>query len=108
MIQKNQVRHVKAERNILASINNPFLIKMYYAFQSKEYLYLVMEYASGGDCFSLLQKFGVLDEEVAKMYIAETVLALEYLHQQGIVHRDLKVTDFLLFKMFTKDSPITY
>jgi serine/threonine protein kinase len=61
-----------------------------------------MEYASGGDCFSLMQKFGSLPEEVAKvcpfgkldlllqLYIAETVLALEYLHSQGIVHRDLK------------------
>lgn len=67
MIQKNQVRHVKAERNILAAVHNPFVIKMYYALQSKEFLYLVLEYASGGDCFSLLQKFGVLDEDVAKV-----------------------------------------
>lgn len=41
-----------------------------------------MEYASGGDCFSLLQQFGALEENVAKMYIAETVLALEYLHSR--------------------------
>jgi serine/threonine protein kinase len=82
MIQKNQVRHVQAERNILAATSNPFIIKMYYTFHSKDNLYIVMEYANGGDCFSLLQKFGVLEEDVARLYIAETVLALEYLHSQ--------------------------
>lgn len=96
MIQKNQVKYVKAERNILATIHNPFVIKMYYTFQSKDYLYIVMEYASGGDCFSLLQKFGSLLEDVAKLYIAETVLALEYLHSQNIVHRDLKPDNLLV------------
>jgi len=98
MIQKNQIKHVKAERNILARTQNDFVIKMYYAFQSTEYLYLVMEYANGGDLFSLLQKFGALDESMAKMYIAETVLALEYLHSQGIVHRDLKPDNLLIDK----------
>lgn len=96
MIQKNQVKYVKAERNILARLQNPFVIKMYFSFQSKEYLYIVMEWASGGDCFSLLQKFGALPEEVAKMYIAETVLSLEYLHSIGIVHRDLKPDNLLV------------
>src|SRR5689334_8409625 len=55
-----------------------------------------MEYANGGDCFSLMQSFGALPEDVAKLYIAETVLALEYLHSQGIVHRDLKPDNLLI------------
>ena len=98
MIQKNQVGHVKAERNILASTQNPFVIKMYYAFQSKEYLYLVMEYASGGDCFSLLQKFGILDESVAKYYIAQTVLALEYCKSY------INMLLFIHYSAFTRNS----
>eukprot|EP01119_Soliformovum_irregulare_P013823 TRINITY_DN3714_c2_g1_i1.p1 TRINITY_DN3714_c2_g1~~TRINITY_DN3714_c2_g1_i1.p1 ORF type:complete len:882 (+),score=292.07 TRINITY_DN3714_c2_g1_i1:144-2789(+) len=96
MIQKNQIKHVTAERNILARTTNPFVIKMYYTFQSKEFLYIVMEYASGGDLFSLLQKFGCLPDTVAQLYAAEIVLALEYLHQQGIVHRDLKPDNLLV------------
>jgi serine/threonine protein kinase len=71
MIQKNQVTHVKAERNILAFTHNPFVIKLYYALQSKNYLYFVLEYAGGGDCFSLLQKVGALDTEVAKVITKE-------------------------------------
>jgi serine/threonine protein kinase len=50
-----------------------------------------MEFLPGGDCYSLLKNIGRFDESMARMYIAETVLALEYLHDHGIVHRDLKV-----------------
>ncbi|GAM19583.1 hypothetical protein SAMD00019534_027580 [Acytostelium subglobosum LB1] len=98
MIKKNQVDHVKVERNILAYTSNPFVVKMYYSFQTKDYFYLVMEYVHGGDCFSLLQNLGGLDEDMAKMIIAETVLALEYLHGLGITHRDLKPDNLLIDK----------
>ncbi|KAF2072376.1 hypothetical protein CYY_006321 [Polysphondylium violaceum] len=98
MIKKNQLDHVKVERNILAYTSNPFVVKMYYSFQTKDYYYLVMEYLQGGDCFSLLQSLGALDEKMAKMIIAETVLALEYLHSHGIIHRDLKPDNLLIDK----------
>ena len=49
-----------------------------------------MEYAPGGDLAALLQAMGVLEEQMARHYIAETVLALEYVHGLGIVHRDVK------------------
>ena len=58
--------------------------------------FLVMEYLIGGDCGSLLENLGYFDEEMAKVYIAETVLALEYLHEHGIVHRDLKPDNMLI------------
>lgn len=96
MVNKNQVDHVRIERNILANTSNPFVVKMYYSFQSALYLYLVMEYLPGGDVFSLLQGLGAMDEDMARMYIAETVLALEYLHSRGIIHRDLKPDNLLI------------
>eukprot|EP01117_Protostelium_nocturnum_P004644 TRINITY_DN1683_c1_g1_i5.p1 TRINITY_DN1683_c1_g1~~TRINITY_DN1683_c1_g1_i5.p1 ORF type:complete len:848 (+),score=314.15 TRINITY_DN1683_c1_g1_i5:765-3308(+) len=95
-IQKNHVRHVAAERNILAQTQHDFVVKMYYSFQSVDYLFLVMEYANGGDLFSLLYEQGALSEELARMYVAETVLALEYIHSLGIVHRDLKPDNLLI------------
>ncbi|KAH7914395.1 RIM15, signal transduction response regulator [Hygrophoropsis aurantiaca] len=97
MIAKNQITNVKAERMILMKqAESPFVAKLYFTFQSKENLYLVMEYLNGGDCAALIKSLGSLPEEWAKNYIAEVVLGLEYLHQRGVVHRDLKPDNLLI------------
>ncbi|KIY49356.1 hypothetical protein FISHEDRAFT_41620 [Fistulina hepatica ATCC 64428] len=97
MIAKNQITNVKAERMILMKqAESPFVAKLYFTFQSKENLYLVMEYLNGGDCAALLKSLGCLSEEWAKNYVAEVVLGLEYLHERGIVHRDLKPDNLLI------------
>ncbi|EFI27681.1 AGC/NDR protein kinase [Coprinopsis cinerea okayama7 len=97
MIAKNQITNVKAERMILMKqAESPFVAKLYFTFQSKENLYLVMEYLNGGDCAALIKSLGSLPEEWAKNYVAEVVLGLEYLHQRGIVHRDLKPDNLLI------------
>jgi len=93
---KNQIPHITAERNILALTNNPFLIRSYYSFQTKENLYLVMEYAAGGDLYTLLKRLGAFSETMTRIYLAQVVLALEYLHSLGIVHRDLKPDNLLV------------
>ena len=88
MIAKNQITNVKAERMILMKqAESPFVAKLYFTFQSKENLYLVMEYLNGGDCAALIKSLGALPEEWARNYVAEVVLGLEYLHQRGIIHR---------------------
>ena len=88
MIAKNQITNVKAERTILMNqSSSPYVTKLFFSFQSKEYLYLVMEYLNGGDCASLVKTLGGLPEEWARNYIAEVVLGLEYLHARNIVHR---------------------
>ncbi|KAH9951697.1 hypothetical protein B0H21DRAFT_187165 [Amylocystis lapponica] len=97
MIAKNQITNVKAERMILMKqAESPFVAKLYFTFQSKENLYLVMEYLNGGDCAALIKSLGSLPEEWTRNYIAEVVLGLEYLHQRGIVHRDLKPDNLLI------------
>jgi serine/threonine-protein kinase RIM15 len=88
MIAKNQITNVKAERMILMQqAESPFVAKLYWTFQSKENLYLVMEYLNGGDCAALIKSLGSLPEEWTRNYIAEVVLGLDYLHQRGVVHR---------------------
>lgn len=57
---------------------------------------MVLEYHPGGDCFSLLRNLGRLSDNHARSYLADIVLALEYLHSIGIVHRDLKPDNFLV------------
>ncbi|KAH7887614.1 RIM15, signal transduction response regulator [Phlebopus sp. FC_14] len=97
MIAKNQITNVKAERMILMKqAESPFVAKLYFTFQSKENLYLVMEYLNGGDCAALIKSLGSLPEEWTRQYIAEVVLGLEYLHQRGVVHRDLKPDNLLI------------
>lgn len=98
MVNKNQVMNVKAEQLILGLIDSPFVVKLFFSFQSREYLYLVMEYLNGGDCSALLKSIGSLDEDWARQYVAEVVLALEYLHSRGITHRDLKPDNLLIDK----------
>ncbi|KAI8621330.1 kinase-like domain-containing protein [Chytriomyces sp. MP71] len=98
MIRKNMMSQVRAEHKALTLSRNPFVVKLFYAFQSKEYLYLVMEYLIGGDLSTLLSVFGTFDVEMTRMYSAEVVLALEYLHSNGITHRDLKPDNMLITK----------
>lgn len=96
MIRKNAVESILAERDILITVRNPFVVRFFYSFTSRENLYLVMEYLNGGDLYSLLRNLGCLDEDVARVYLAEVVLALEYLHSMQIVHRDLKPDNLLI------------
>ncbi|CAN6891302.1 unnamed protein product [Brassica oleracea] len=96
MIRKNAVESILAERDILINVRNPFVVRFFYSFTSSENLYLVMEYLGGGDFYSLLKNIGCMDESNARVYIAEVILALEYLHSEGVVHRDLKPDNLLI------------
>jgi serine/threonine protein kinase len=94
--QKNQNGHVKTERNILIDIQHPFIIKLAYAFQNEKKLYFALEYCPGGELFNLLQKKRQFSEDTAKFYIVQIILALEHLHKQDIIYRDLKPENVLI------------
>lgn len=97
-VHKKLVEQTKTERSILESVNrHPFVVKLYYAFQDHEKLYLILEYAQGGELFHHLAMERMFTEEVAAFYMAEMVLALEHLHRNvGVVYRDLKPENCLL------------
>lgn len=97
VISKNQVTHIKHERKIMISTaTSAHVATLYFSFQSRDYLYLVMDYVPGGDVAALLKKVGCLSERWAKQYICELVLALDSLHRQHILHRDLKPDNLLI------------
>ena len=97
VLKKNMMDQVVAERDALAiSSKSPHVVQLFYSFQSVEKIFLVMEYMIGGDVKSLLHNLGYFDEDMSKIYIAELVLALEYLHRHNIVHRDIKPDNMLL------------
>ena len=98
VLQKNQVAHVKAERDILAEADNEWVVKLYFSFQDADNLYFVMDYIPGGDMMSLLIKFGIFEEPLARFYIAELVLAIESVHRMGFIHRDIKPDNILIDK----------
>ena len=77
---------VQAERKVMEVVNCPFVVRLKYAFQSPTKLFLVMDYVSGGELFSRLQD-KYLNEEEARFYAAETLLALEHLHKLDIIYR---------------------
>ncbi|KAK2855987.1 hypothetical protein Q5P01_004722 [Channa striata] len=96
VLLRNQVAHVKAERDILAEADNEWVVRLYYSFQDKDNLYFVMEYIPGGDMMSLLIRLGIFKEELAQFYIAELTCALESVHKMGFIHRDIKPDNILI------------
>jgi len=93
---KKQVEHTKSERKILMEINHPFIVRLRYAFQSEDKLYLVTDYYNGGSLFYHLRKSRCFPENRARFYAAELMLAIEHLHQHGIIYRDLKLENILM------------
>lgn len=96
MLKKNQVAHIRAERDILTQADNPWVVHLQFSFQDSKYLYLVMEYLQGGDLMTILMKYDILTEEQTRFYIAEVAAAIEFVHQLNYVHRDLKPDNILL------------
>jgi serine/threonine protein kinase len=115
-----QEDHTMTERAMLEKIDHPFIVKLYYAFQSSQRLYLITEFMQGGDYFYHLRRERRFSEEKTRFYMAEIILALEYLHKNKYIYRDLKpenvlldinghikLTDFGLSKMINSDKAYT-
>ncbi|KAI5064652.1 hypothetical protein GOP47_0021322 [Adiantum capillus-veneris] len=100
MLQRNKVHRARAEREILAIMDHPFLPTLYASFQTKTHVCLITDYCPGGDLFLLQDKqpTQTLSERTASFYAAEVVVALEYLHCMGVIYRDLKPENVLLQK----------
>jgi serine/threonine protein kinase len=90
------IENVQAERNILTKVRHPFVVTMHCSFQSREKLFIIMDFLAGGELFLRLGREGIFLEKTAAFYLAEIILALDHLHHHGVLHRDLKPENILL------------
>ena len=117
VVKRNQIEFTKTERNVLGTTSHPFIVQLFYAFQTPKKLYFILEFCPGGELFFHLSRAGRFSEARCRFYAQELILALEYLHSKDIVFRDLKpenvvldfdghcrVTDFGLSKEGVTDS----
>ena len=91
-----QEQHTINERILLSKMNNPFLVKLYCCFQDNEHLYFIMEFIQGGELFFHLHRETRFDDEKTSFYIAELILALDFLHKNKVIYRDIKPENILL------------
>ncbi|OTA99823.1 hypothetical protein M426DRAFT_67060 [Hypoxylon sp. CI-4A] len=96
MFKKDQLAHVRAERDILAESDSPWVVKLFTTFQDANFLYMLMEFLPGGDLMTMLIKYEIFSEDITRFYIAEIVLAIEAVHKLGFIHRDIKPDNILL------------
>jgi protein-serine/threonine kinase len=98
MLKQKKVLRVLTELEILATAHHPFIVTMYASFETTARFCFIMEYCAGGAFFKVLsrQPLKRLEEEAAKFYASEVLLALEYLHYLGFFYRDLKPENILM------------
>lgn len=95
--KKKQEQHVRTERDILVNhTDHPFLVRLFYSFQTESKLYFIMEYCPGGEMFNLLSKQKKFSEDQARFYACQLVLALEHLHNHNVIYRDMKPENVLI------------
>ena len=95
LMKNRQLRYAITECNVLKQAKSPFILTLYYSFQTPDNLYMVTDYCPGGDLnFHILQN--LFEEDEAKFYIAELILAIEHLHKLDIIYRDLKPENILI------------
>lgn len=96
LIKVRKVHTIFTERNVLMKAQHPFIVNLQFAFQTDTKVYLGLEYAPGGELFYHLQRRGSIPIDEVRLYVAELALALDYLHKNNIVYRDLKPENVLL------------
>ena len=91
LLSKTELPKILNEGEVLSRLRHPNIVQFLELIQERKQIYFVMEYVSGGSLYHTMKRFGVFPEQLAAIYVAQTLQALSYLHQQNILHRDIKV-----------------
>ncbi|XP_048187253.1 serine/threonine-protein kinase 32A [Perognathus longimembris pacificus] len=95
-VERNEVRNVFKELQIMQGLEHPFLVNLWYSFQDEEDMFMVVDLLLGGDLRYHLQQNVRFEEDTVKLFICELAMALDYLQGQRIIHRDMKPDNILL------------
>lgn len=95
-MDRTDIMNAMEERQILQRIHHPYICSLVFAFQTNERLYLGMKYYAAGDLFYHLNMKGKIDLRDVRLYAAELVLAISYLHELNILYRDLKPSNVMI------------
>lgn len=95
-VEQKQEKALAHERNILAELDHPFIIKFVRSFNSARYVYFLTELVTGGELLDALDALGLLQAEQAQFYSASIILAIEFLHERRIAYLDLKGENCLI------------
>ncbi|EGW13812.1 Serine/threonine-protein kinase 32A [Cricetulus griseus] len=119
-VERNEVRNVFKELQIMQGLEHPFLVNLWYSFQDEEDMFMVVDLLLGGDLRYHLQQNVHFQEDTVKLFICELAMALDYLQSQRIIHRDMKpdnilldehghvhITDFNIAALLPKETRIT-
>eukprot|EP00727_Mastigamoeba_balamuthi_P001125 m51a1_g11009 putative ph-protein kinase domain containing protein (431) ;mRNA; r:371953-373727 len=96
IVDSNEIEHTMSECIILQRLTHPFLVRLHFSFQTDDKLYLILDFVNGGELFYHLQREKKFTEERVRFYAAEILLGLEYLHNNNVLYRDLKLENLLL------------
>ena len=94
--ENDLIENTKVERIILSTLSFPFIVNLHSSFQTNNRLFIITEYIEGGDLFHLILKLGRFNHEQIKLYAAEIILSLDYLHKNNCIYRDLKPENIFL------------
>ncbi|XP_067828447.1 cGMP-dependent protein kinase 2 isoform X1 [Heptranchias perlo] len=96
IVETRQQEHVYSEKNILLQTKSQFIVRLYRTFRDSKYVYLLLEVCLGGELWSILRDMCYFDESTARFCVGCVVEAFDYLHNRGIIYRDLKPENLLL------------
>ena len=96
LYKNKHLKYALTEANVLKKMNHPYVIKMHYSFQTPFFLYMILDFCSGSDLAHHMQRKMFFTEVEARFFVAQIVLAMEYLHSFDIIYRDLKPENVLI------------